>query len=540
MRMLLLLPGLTLAVCLAGCGTPEPEATLPGGNDPSTLKRGNGGDPGSLDPALAEDLHAFNVLLDLYEGLLTVAADGSVVPGVAELWTVSPDGREYRFQLRPDARWTNGARVVAQHFVHGFRHAVQPASRSPNAFLLAPVLNFQPVLDGEQPPEALGIRAEGDDRVVIELAQPAAWFPTVLTMAIALPRLPGIHDDPASFSVPARFVGNGPYRLDEWSPGGAIRLRRSATFHAAQSVIFDSVQFVPATDPAAEFKLYRTGLLDVTATIPPPEFAALQQDRPDEVQVAPGLGLYYLAFDLSEPPFDDPQLRRALSLAIDRERLVGILGRGELAAFGLVPPGVRSHEPFLPAWSTEDRAAREQRAREALAASAYRAAAWPLIRLAYDAGDVHQKVALAIRSMWQEVLGLEVSLQQMEWKAYLDMRGDRAAWQVMRFVWVGDYDDASTFTDLFVSGGAQNLPGYANPRYDELVAQAAARGDDPERRRLLNSAEQVLLEDHAIAPLYFMTNKHLVSGRITGFLPNALDRHPSRYIGPRDRRVLLE
>lgn len=533
MRMLSLLAGLTLAACLAGCGAPEPEAKAAEG-DASTLKRGNGGDPGSLDPALAEDLHAFNVLLDLYEGLLTVAADGSIVPGVAESWTVSPAGREYRFQLRADARWTNGTRVVAQHFVHAFRHAVRPASRSPNVFLLAPLANFQPVLDGKQSPEALGIRAEGDDRVVIELARPAAWFPTVLTMPIALPRLPGVHDDPASFSMPARFVGNGPYRLDDWSPGGAIRLRRNDAFHSAGSVSFDSVQFVPATDPASELRLYRAGLLDVTATIPPPEFTSLRQDRPEEVQVTPGLGLYYLAFDLSEPPFDDRQLRRALSLAIDRERLVGMLGRGELAAFGLVPPGVRSHEPFLPGWRDKGRATREQLAREAFAASRYHDQALPDIRLSYDAGDVHQKVALAVRSMWQEVLGLEVSLQQMEWKAYLDMRGDRAAWQVMRFVWVGDFDDASSFTDLFISGGAQNLPGYANPRYDELVAQAATLGDDPERRRLLKTVEQMLLEDHAIVPLYFMTNKHLVSDRISGFLPNALDRHPSRYIGPRD------
>lgn len=535
MRMLMLLPGLALAVCLAGCGTHDPEAKVPEGDAPSTLRRGNGGDPGSLDPALAEDLHAFNVLLDLYEGLLTVAADGSIAPGVAESWTVSPDGREYHFQLRANARWTNGARVVAQHFVHGFRHAVRPASRSPNAFLFAPVANFQAVLDGALSPEALGIRAEGDDRVVIELARPAAWFPTVLTMPIAMPRLPGIHDEAASFSVPARFVGNGPYQLEEWSPGGAIRLRRSETYHAADSVAFESVHFVPVTDPATEFKLYRAGELDVTATIAPSEFAALQKDRKDEVQVAPGLGLYYLAFDLSEPPFDDPMLRRALSLAIDRERLVGMLGRGELAAFGLVPPGVRSHEPFLPEWRTEDRASREQRAREAFAASAHRDDATPVIRLAYDAGDVHQKVALSVRSMWQEVLGLEVSLQQLEWKAYLDLRGDRAAWQVMRFVWVGDYDDASSFTDLFVSGGAQNLPGYANPRYDGLVAQATARGDDPDRRRLLKAAEQMLLEDHAIVPLYFMTNKHLVSDRISGFLPNALDRHPSRFIEPHSR-----
>jgi oligopeptide transport system substrate-binding protein len=535
-----LLSVLALAACLTGCGAGEPAAVPRDGEGQSILKRGNGGDPGSLDPALAEDLHAFNVLLDLYEGLLTVATDGSIVPGVAESWSVSPDGREYRFRLRADARWTNGERVTAAHFVHGFRHAVRQGSGAPNSFLLAPIANFQPVLDGERPPEALGIRAEGDDEVVIELDRPAAWFATVLTMPIALPRLPGVHDDAATYSDPDRFVGNGPYRLEERSPGGVIRLRRSATYHAAESVAFESVHFVPVTDPAAEFRLYRAGELDVTATIAPSEFAALQKNRMDEVQVTPGLGLYYLAFDLSEPPFNDPKLRRAFSLAIDRERLVAMLGRGELPAFGLVPPGVRSHDPFLPGWRDADRVTREQLSREALAASAYRGGKAQVIRLAYDAGDVHQKVALALRSMWQEVLGVEVSLQQMEWKAFLDMRNDRAAWQVMRFVWVGDYDDASSFTDLFVSGGPQNLPGYANPRYDELLARASVRGDDPERRQLLHSAEQMLVDDHAIVPLYFMTNKHLVSGRITGFVPNALDRHPSRYIRPRDGHVLLE
>lgn len=537
MRAALLFPVLLLAACLSGCGGNDTSAPPPGGASGTTLKRGNGGDPGSLDPALAEDLHAFNVLLDLHEGLLTVSADGSVAPGVAESWSVSPDGLEYRFRLRSDARWSNGTRVTAQHFVHGFRHALQGASRAPNAFLLAPVVNYQPVLSGERSPELLGIRAEGVDQVIIELERPAVWFPTVLTMPVALPRLPGIHDDAASFSVPARFVGNGPYLLDQWTPGGVIRLRRNETFHAARSVAFESVHYVPVTDPATELKLFRAGELDITATIPPPAFAALQRDRPDEVQVAPGLGLYYLAFDLTEPPLDDPHLRRALSMAIDRERLVEMLGRGESVAYGLVPPGVKSHAPFRFEWRDMDRLTRERQAREALAAAGYGDRLPPAIRLAYDAGDVHEKVALAVRSMWQDVLGITVSLQQMEWKALLDLRGDRAAWQVMRFVWVGDYDDASTFTDLFASGGPQNLPGYSNPRYDELVAQAAVRSDDSERRRLVTAAERTLLQDHAIVPLYFMTNKHLVSGRISGFLPNALDRHPSRYIGQRGQGI---
>lgn len=518
---------LSTALCFAACGPATPEGQ---GAAATVLRRGNGGDPGSLDPALAEDLHAYNVLTDLYEGLLTATADGGIAPGVAESWTISPDAREYRFQLRRDAVWSNGQRVTAEHFVNGFRQALQGASRSPNAFLLEPILNSQEVRRGERPPETLGVRADGEDRLIIRLARPASWLPTILTMPIAMPRLPGVHGTAASFTVPEKFVGNGPFVLAAWSPGGKLRLRRNEKFHAAESVAVEFVDFFPIADPAAEFNLYRAGDLDVTATIPPSQFNGLRRERPCEVQSAPGLGLYYLAFDTTEPPLDNSHLREALSLAIDRVRLVDMLGRGELPAFGLVPPAVAPRAFAANEWPNLDRLSRERLARAALAAAGYERSGLPTVELTYDAGDVHKQVALAVRSMWQDVLGFQVTLRQLEWKAFLDLRGNRKDWQVMRFVWVGDYPDPSSFTDLFVSEGPNNLPGYSNSRYDEFVRQAAASEDDRTRRRILEAAERRLLDDHAIAPIYFMTNKHLVGERVTGYLPNALDRHPSRYI----------
>jgi len=517
-------------VLLGACGQPDAVTSTQGAGAAAVLKRGNGGDPGSLDPVLAEDVHAFSVLLDLYEGLLSVKADGSISPGVATSWTISPDGLRYRFILREDAVWSNGIPVTAQHFVAGFRHAVQSASRSPNVFLLSPVANYQPVLLGDLPTTSLGIRAENDQTVVIELDRPASYFPGILTMPIAFPRLPGTHDDAASFRVPSRFVGNGPYVLHEWQPGGAVQLRRSETFHAAESIAIEFIHYLPLTDPAAEFNLYRAGELDITATIPPAAFTKLREERPDEVHVAPGLALYYLALDLSEPPLDDLAIRRALSMAIDREQLVEILGRGEQAAYGLVPPGVNGHVPASYAWQGESKASREQRAREAYAAAGFDGGSALTIRLTYDAGDVHEKVALAVRSKWQDVLDVDVSLERLEWKLFLDTRNDRSAWQIMRFAWVGDYDDASTFTDLFVSGGAQNLPGYANRRYDDLLAQASVSIDDSARQQLMTEAERVLIEDYPFVPLYFYVNKHLVSDRVQGFQPNVLDRHPSRFL----------
>lgn len=502
-------------VLLPACTPEGPDAH---GRQPAaqaTLRRGNGGDPGSLDPALAEDLHAFHVLLDLYEGLLTVDADGAIVAGVAQSWSVSPDGLQYRFELRPNARWSNGERVTAAHFEHGFRHVLRQGSGSPNAHLLAPVLRY---------------RAEGPDRFVLELERPSAWLASVLTMPVAMPRLPGVHDNPAAFADPGRFVGNGPFVLEQWTPGGVLRLRRSETFHAADSVTIEAVDYLPVTDPVSEYHQFRAGGLEVTATIPPSEFSGIRAEHPAELQVSPGMGLYYLAFDTTEPPLDHLQWRRALSLAIDRERIVRLLGRGELVACGLVPPGVGSRVRATAEWCGRDAPQRERAAQAALAAAARDQGRLPMLRFVYDSGDVHQKIALALRAMWQDVLGISVELRQLEWKAFLDQRGDRSTWDMMRFVWVGDYDDASTFTDLFASDGLHNLAGYSSARYDELLGLASRTADAAERMRLLAQAEQLLIDDHAIAPLYFMTNKHLVSTRVTGYRPNALDRHPSRYI----------
>ncbi len=519
---------LALCVVVAGCGR-DPGSQVPGQPPAAELRRGNGGDPETLDPANAEDLHAARVLGDLYEGLLTAGGDGKVAPGVAESWAVSSDGLEWRFRLRPNAYWSNAERVTAGHFVHAFRTVLDPASRSPGAYLLEPIRNAPEVLRGALAPESLGISAEGEDVVVIRLSRPMPWLPTVLTMPVASPRLAGVHGDPASFSSPGRFVGNGPYVLEAWRPGGEVRLVRTAQFHAAADVPIERVTWLSLADPATELKLYRAGGLDITATVPPAQFAALRADRPCELQSAPGLGLYYLAFDLTEPPLDHAKLREALSLAIDRERLVTLLNRGEVAAYGLVPPSLAGKAGAAYDWRGLKAGDRRQRARNALVAAGY-GEAQPRIQLTYDAGDVHRQVALAVRAMWQEVLGIEADLVQLEWKAFLDQRSDRAAWQAMRFAWVGDYDDASTFTDLFVTGGENNLPGYANPRYDSLVREAGGTADAARRASLLGEAEATLLGDHPIAPLYFMANKHLVAPRVAGFVPNALDRHPSRWL----------
>lgn len=494
------------------------------------LRRGNGGDPGSLDPSLAEDDHAFRVLTDLYEGLVITDGTGAVVAGVANEWELSDDGTRYTFRLRPDAAWSNGDRVIARHFVDSFQRTLAPESGSAYSFLLLPIRNAAEVQQGKLPSSELGITAPDDDTLTIDLEEPAPHFLSVLTMPIALPLAPGADEPGYRFSDPAHFIGNGPYNLHDWQPGHRVHLEKNPVFHDAQNVSIDAVEYYAVEELQSEFNMYRAGELDITASVPGPHVRDLVESRPSEIRIAPKLGLYYLAFDLSEAPFDDPALRQALSMAIDRSALATVIGRGERPAFGLVPDGIPGYEPARYAWLTASNEQRIAEARVAFESSHFSREPQQTLKLTYDTGDIHEKVAVAVSGMWRDVLGLDIELDKREWQYFLDTRDRREDWQMMRFAWIGDFDYPTTFTDLFRTGNPQNLPGYASPRYDQLLDEAAAERDTSVQATRLAAAEAELLADYAIAPLYFYVSKHLVGPGVQGFDNNSLDRHPTRFL----------
>ncbi len=516
---------------LGGCGSP-PEAPGSSQVDDSmrVLRRGNGGEPQSLDPALAEDVHAFNILADLYEGLVLESADGTLLPGVAERWDISADGRRYDFFLRDDAVWSTGEPVTAQDFVAGFHRVLSPGSTSAYAFLLEPILNYQAVLDGELPMDSLGVSAVDDGSLVINLSSPAPHFLGVLAMPVAFPAYSRNSDDALRFRDASRFVGNGPFVLEQWSVSEKIRLKKNPLYRNASAVEIDAVEYLPVTDPRTELNMYRAGELDITNSVPPDAIEALRGARPEELRIAPSLGLYYLAFDLSEPPLDNLFLRKALTMAIDRRTLVSLLGRGEQEAYGIVPRGVLNHRHAYPGWFDLSATERENQARAVFAQAGYGAGKPLRLKLTYDVGDIHETVALAVASMWREVLGVEVALEKKEWKFFLATRDDRPAWQVMRFAWAGDYNDASTFTDIFRRDSPQNLPGYRSESYDLLLDQAREATDPDIRASRLQAAEALLTNDYPISPLYFFVSKHLVSERVLNYQNNVLDRHPTQFL----------
>jgi oligopeptide transport system substrate-binding protein len=313
-------------------------------------------------------------------------------------------------------------------------------------------------------------------------------------------------------------------------------LRKNRLFREAGQVAVDEVRYYPVTEPMTELNMYRAGELDITFAVPGSHVEQLRETHGDELRISPYLALYYLAFDLSEAPFDDATLRQALSMAIDRDVLVRVTGRGEQPAYGLIPDGVNGYLPARFAWQAEPEDVRLAKARELYAQAGYSVAEPLQLTLLYDAADIHETIALAVSEMWRSHLGVEVRLDKREWKYFLSTRENRDEWQVMRFAWTGDFDHPATFADIFHSVSPQNLPGYASARYDRLLAEAEATVDVTAQMRLYADAEAVLLADSPIVPLYFYVSKHLVSPAIAGFENNVFDRHPSRYLRKRQER----
>ena len=511
----------------AGCdGGAEPKSPSA---STSVIYRGNGGDPGSLDPALSEDIHAFNILTDLYEGLVAESATGELVPGVAESWTISDDGLTYTFHFRNDARWSNDDPVTPHDFVDAFRRVADPKTASVYGFLFEPILHFTEAQNASLPVDQLAISAVGESILEIQLREPTPHMLAVLAMPVAFP----VHEsvvDHGGFSNPDFFVGNGAYALKGHSIGGPTELHKAPTYWDAGAVAVDRIVYLPIVDPGREFNMYRAGGLDITNTVPTEHVQSLRETTPGQLRIAPSLAVYYLAFDLTEPPLDNGRLRQALSMAIDRDQLVSLVGRGEQAAYGVVPPGIGGHVGSRFPWRDMPDGERLRQARVLYEEAGYSAEAPLSIKYTYDTGDIHEKVALAVASMWRDALGVEVSLEKKEWQYFLETRNRKSDWQIMRFAWFGDYNHASTFTNIFRSDDPQNLSDYRNPEYDRLLVSAASETDAARRADLMAQAESVLLEDYPIAPLYFFVSKHLVRPGIIGFENNALDRHPSKYL----------
>ncbi|HTL22306.1 MAG TPA: peptide ABC transporter substrate-binding protein [Steroidobacteraceae bacterium] len=516
------LTALGVAVLLfGGCSRSAEEVAAKG----AILVRGGGPEPDSLDPQKARGFEAQSILRDLCEGLTTLDKKGRVAPGVARSWHASLDGLRYTFDLRNDARWSNGDRVVGADFVAALQRLVDPATGSAYAQYIDVLANVSDIVSGAKTLDTLGIAAPDDATVVITLATPAPYLPTLLSHPATCPvHRPTLQRQPQAIARPGTMIGNGAFVLKEWVPAAYILMVRNHHYWNDQATRLEGVRYLLISDENAELARYRGGELQVTYVVPRGQFDWIRAHLADQLHISPQLSTYYYGFNLRRAPFQDaPKLRRALSLVIDREKLTRLVLRvGELPAYGWVPPGVENYTS-----QSFEYAEQPMQARIAEAQRLYREAGYssekPLaFELRYNAGEVHTKLAVAIASMWKEALGVDVRLTQVEFKSLLQDI-DRGDVEMFRSSWVGDYNDAYTFAQVLKSNFGVNLTHYSSLHYDALLDSAARQQDPLLRGALLEEAERVMLADHPLLPLYFFVNKHLVKPEVLGWYDNVMN-----------------
>lgn len=536
-RALLSAPALCLVLCLA-LGACSRSANTPNNSlsaHSAVLLRGAGPDPDSLDPQRARSAESQNILRDLCEGLTTLDKNAAVAPGVARQWTMSPDGKTYTFNLRPEARWSNGDRVVGADFVAALRRLVDPATGSAYAQMIDVVANAGDIIAGKKTPDSLGVSAPDDATVIVQLANPAPYLPQLLSHTSTCPvHRPTLAAKGDSFARPGVMVSDGAFILKEWVQNSHITLTRNHHYWDDAHTRLEAVKWLLIADENAELTRYRAGELHITAVVPRGQFDWIKSNLPHELHLHPQLSTYFYGFNLRRAPFkDNPGLRRALSLVIDRDKLAQLVLRvGELPAFGWVPPGVNNYTSQALDYKDTPLSARVAEAHELYAKAGFSRANPLRLELRYNTGEVHTKLAVAIAAMWKEALGVEARLTAVEFKSLLQDI-DRGDVEIFRSSWVGDYNDPYSHLQYLKSDFGINLPHYRNPDYDLLLARAATAVDPQTRRGLLESAERLMLEDHPVIPIYFYVNKHLVKPEVTGWYDNILNVVYSKDLGLR-------
>ena len=506
-------------------------AAIHSANADTILRRGNGSEPKGLDPHTSEGTSEANIKRDIFEGLTARGKDAAVIPGVAEKWDISADGKTYTFHLR-DTTWSDGTPFTAHDAVYAWQRDVDPATGGKYSFLLYPVKNAKAIAEGDiKDPGQLGAKATDDHTLVVELEAATPYFLDMLTHVSTYP-VPRhiIEKHGKNWTRPENIVGNGAFKMTAWQPNAHITLKKSDTYWDKDNVKLDQVIYYPTEDQNTELKRYRAGELDMTYEIPLDQIKWLRENLKDELKTGPLLGAYYYGFNLTRPPFkDNPKLREALTLAIDRDIITNkITGTGETPIYGIVPPGIAGYDNYRPAYAGLSQQERDERAKQLYAEAGYSKDKPLKVELLYNTSENHKKIAIAITAMWKKTLGVEAQLVNQEWKVFLNTRQEKTSTEAFRAGWFGDYNDPNTFLELYLSKAGLNDSGYDSAKFDGLLQQASLEQNPAKRAALLKEAEQELIDSYAIAPIYSYVSKRLVKPYVKGYSPNIMDQYPSK------------
>jgi oligopeptide transport system substrate-binding protein len=494
--------------------------------------RGNSADVESLDPHKTSTVYEAHILRDLFEGLVMQDAESNLIPGAAESWTVSDDGTVYTFKIRGDSVWSNGDPVTADDFVYSFRRLLDPATGAEYASMLYVVKGGEAANAGEMPASDIGVRAIDAKTLEVTLAAPTPYFLELLTHQATYPVNPkAVGEFGDDWVKPGNMVSNGAFTLLEHIPNDHITVVKSPSFHGAADVKLDKVVFWPTEDRSTAMKRYEAGEIDSNDDFPTEQLADLRTKFGDQLKLGPYLGTYYYTMKWDKAPWDNVELRRAISMAIDRDFIADkVWGNTMIPAYGMVPPGIEGYASYEAPYAGMSQIEREDEAARILQSLGYGPDNPLHMEIRYNTSENHKNTAIAIQEQLKP-LGVEVTMVNTDTAAHYAFLENRGDYDVARAGWIADYKDPESFLGISVSTSGNNYSVYTSDAFDAKMREAAAAGGDPQlRMRLLAEAEKILVDDLGNVPLLFYGYHNIVSPKVKGWTSNVMDIHPSRFV----------
>lgn len=488
------------------------------------LVRNNGSEPASLDPHKVESDIEFNIIRDMFDGLLTVKKDGSIEPLLAEKWE-NKNNTVWTFHLRPGITWSDGTAITAKDVVWSWQRLVDPKTASPYASYPGNmhILNAADISQGKKPVDSLGVKAVDDSTLEVTLTQPTASFLPMLAHPSLVPIdqvLVNRFGD--KWTKPEHIVTSGAYKVTDWVVNERIVAKRNTRYWNNKATVINKVTYLPISAETADVNRFKAGEIDITYTIPVNQFAQLRKTFGEQVSVEPQLATYYYEFNTTKPPFNDPRLRRALNMGLDKDIIADkVMAQGQRPAWVISQPEIGGVKLSPPDYSTWPREKRLAEAKKLLNEAGFNEAHPLSFNLLYNTMETHQRIAIAASSMWKKNLGVEAKLQNQEWKTMLDTM-HTGNFDAVRYAWIADYDDAATFLNNFRTGSSENTSKYSNSAYDEALDNAAKAKDVAERGKHYQQAEDILARDVPAIPVYHYVRTHLVKPWVGGFNPDPL------------------
>ena len=522
-------------IFLIGCS--ENISPVDSGLEQQIYHHGNGSEPQGIDPHIVTGVPEHHILISLCEGLTIPnpnpkGSDG-YIPGTAESWSISDDGKEYIFKLNKNAKWSNGDPVTADDFVWSWKRILTASLGSQYPDMLYYLVGAYEYHNGQIDNfDEVGVKALDTHTLKVNLKNPTPFFIGLLSHYSTWPvhketvlKHGDIDDRNGEWTRPGNFVCNGPFQLKTWELNNKIVVEKNPHYYDASMVRLNEIHYYPVSNVMTEDRMFRAGQLHLTSSMPTQKCPIYIEEKNPNLKIDPYMGTYFYRINTENETLSDVRVRKALAYSIDRQLLVDKVTQcGQIPAYSFTPPGSNGYQP-----STEipyDPVL----AKQLLAEAGYSSDnPFPKLEILFNTNEGHRKVALAIQQMWQNELGIEVELVNQDWKVYLsrEMVGD---FQISRAGWIGDYEDPNTFLDLMRPNRGNNKTGWENMDFDALVEEANTINDQEKRYELLNEAEKILIDNMPIIPLYTYVRVYQLSPDVKGFNPHILDHHHPKFI----------